>query len=161
LIPRNAAGAVGSQNDPVARAVTPARDTEKGDSMRTAAALLLAGFAATALAAPSWQAIGENANGNKVFVDTASVKSAKGVTTVGYRTEMKSALDTPGGGITSMRSTMQVNCKDMTAAGIEVVLFEDEAKGKIFSRNKAQKVEFLKEPVGSSADMVVRHVCKK
>lgn len=161
MIPRKGAGAARSQNDPVARAVTLAPDTKEGDSMRTAAALLLAGFAGTALAAPSWQAIGENANGNKVFVDTASVKSAKGVTTVGYRTEMKSALDTPGGGITSMRSTMQVNCKDMTAAGIEVVLFEDEAKGRIFSRNKAQKVEFLKEPVGSSADMVVRHVCKK
>ncbi len=150
-----------SQNDPVARADTPAPDTEEGESMRTAAALLLAGLATTALAAPSWLAIGDNANGNKVFVDTASVKSAQGVTTVGYRTEMKSALDTPGGGITSMRSTMQVNCKDMTAAGLEVVLFEDEAKGRIFSRNKAQKIEFLKEPAGSSADMVVRHVCRK
>jgi len=129
--------------------------------MRTAATLLLAGFAAAALAAPSWQAIGENANGNKVFVDSASVKTAKGITTVAYRTELKAGLDTPGGSITSMRSTMQVNCKDMTASGVEVVLYEDEAKGRIFSRNKAQKVEFLKEPAGSSADMVVKHVCKK
>jgi hypothetical protein len=161
LIPRKGAGVARSQNDPVARAVTPAPDTEEGESMRTAAALLLAGFAVTALAAPNWLAIGDNANGNKVFVDTASVKSAKGITTVGYRTEMKNALDTPGGGITSMRSTMQVNCKDMTAAGIEVVLFEDEAKGRIFSRNKAQKIEFLKEPAGGAADIVVRHVCKK
>jgi hypothetical protein len=143
------------------RAVPPAPDSEEDDSMRTAATLLFAGFAATALAAPNWQAIGENANGNKVFVDPASVKTAKGITTVGYRTEMKASLDTPGGGITSMRSTMQVNCKDMTAAGIEVVLYEDEAKGRIFSRNKAQKIEFLKEPAGSSADMVVKHVCKK
>lgn len=129
--------------------------------MRTATALLAAGFATAALAAPSWQAIGENANGNKVFVDTAGVKTAKGITTVAYRTEMKASLDTPGGGITSMRSTMQVNCKDMTAAGVEVVLYEDEAKGRIFSRNKAQKIEFLKEPAGSSADMVVKHVCRK
>jgi hypothetical protein len=161
LIPRKGAGAARSQNGPVARAVRPAPDTEEGEPMRTATALLLAGFAATALAAPSWLAIGENANGNKVFVDTASVTSAKGITTVVYRTEIKNALDTPGGGITSMRSTMQVNCKDMTAAGIEVVLFEDEAKGRIFSRNKAQKIEFLKEPAGGSADMVVRHVCRK
>ena len=129
--------------------------------MRTAATLILAGFATAALAAPAWQALGENANGNKVFVDTASVKTAKGITTVAYRTEMKTSLDTPGGGITSMRSTMQVNCKDMTAAGVEVVLYEDEAKGRIFSRNKAQRIEFLKEPAGSSADLVVKHVCKK
>jgi len=129
--------------------------------MRTAATLILTAFAASAFAAPSWQAIGENANGNKISVDTASVKTAKGITSVVYRTEMKSALDTPGGGITSMRSTMHVNCKDMTAAGVEVVLFEDEAKNKIFSRNKAQKIEYLKEPAGSSADMVVKHVCKK
>jgi hypothetical protein len=129
--------------------------------MRNAATLLVAGFAAGAIAAPTWQALGENANGNKVFVDTASVKTAGGITTVSYRTEMKAALDTPGGGITSMRSTMQVNCKDMTAAGLEVVLFEDEAKGRIFSRNKAQRIEFLKEPAGSAAEMVVKQVCKK
>lgn len=129
--------------------------------MRIATPLILAAFAATASAAPSWQALGENANGNKVFVDTASIKSAKGITTVVYRTQMKAALDTPGGGITSMRSTMHVNCKDMTAAGVEVVLFEDEAKNRIFSRNKAQKIEYLKEPAGGSADIVVKHVCKK
>lgn len=129
--------------------------------MRVATTLLLASVAVAAAAAPAWQSIGENANGNKVFVDPASVKTAKGVTTVTYRTEMKSALDTPGGGITSMRSTMQVNCTDMTAAGIEVVLYENEAKNKIFSRNKAQKIEYLNEPAGSSADMVVKHVCKK
>jgi hypothetical protein len=161
LIPRNACASSRSQNGPVAPAGAPAPATGKGESMRTAAALLLAGFATVTLAAPNWQAIGENANGNKVFVDTASIKAAKGVTTVGYRTEMKASLDTPGGGITSMRSTMQVNCKDMTASGIEVVLYEDEAKGRIFSRNKAQKVEFLREPAGSSADMVVKHVCRK
>lgn len=129
--------------------------------MRMVTPLILAAFAATASAAPSWQALGENANGNKVFVDTASIKSAKGITTVVYRTQMKAALDTPGGGITSMRSTMHVNCKDMTAAGVEVVLFEDEAKNRIFSRNKAQKIEYLKEPAGGSADIVVKHVCKK
>lgn len=128
--------------------------------MRLVIPCLLAVTAAAAAAAPAWQPLGENANGNKVFVDTSSVKSAKGVTTVTYRTLMRSALDTPGGGITSMRSTMQVNCKDGTAAGVEVVLYEDEAKGRIFSRNKAQKVEFLKEPAGSAADMVLRHVCK-
>lgn len=128
--------------------------------MRIAAPLIIAGVAAAAAAAPAWQALGENANGNKVFVDTASVKTVKGITTVAYRTVMKSALDTPGGGITSMRSTMQVNCKHRTAAGLEVVLYEDEAKGRIFAHNKAQKIEYLTEPAGSSADLVVRHVCR-
>ncbi len=125
------------------------------------APLIIAGIATAAVAAPAWQPLGENANGNKVFVDAASVKTANGITTVGYRTQMKEALDTPGGGITSMRSTMQVNCRDMTAAGLEVVLYEDEAKGRIFARNKAQKIEWLKEPAGSAADLVVRHVCRK
>jgi hypothetical protein len=161
LIGRNAHRCTASQNGPVAAAGTSSPATEKGNSMRIATTLLLAGFAATALAAPSWQGIGENANGNKVFVDTASVKTAKDITTVTYRTEMKAALDTPGGGITSMRSKMQVNCKDMTAAGIEVVLFEDEARNKVFSHNKAQKIEYLKEPAGSAADMAVKHVCRK
>ena len=66
-----------------------------------------------------------------------------------------------GGGITSMRSQMRVNCKEMTAAGVEVILFEDEAKNRAFARNKAAKIEYLKEPAGSSADLVIRFVCGK
>jgi hypothetical protein len=129
--------------------------------MRLLIPVVVATLAGTAAAAsPSWQPLGENANGNKVYVNPASVRTAKGLTTVTYRTELKAPMDTPGGAITSMRSTMQVNCKAGTAAGLEVVLYEDEAKGRIFARNKAQKVEFLKEPAGSAAEMVVRHVCK-
>jgi hypothetical protein len=112
-----------------------------------------------AAAAADWQPLGENANGNKVFYDKASVKKERGIVEVAYRTEMKTPLDTPGGGITSMRSRMKVDCKAMTAAGIEVVLYEDEAKGRIFSRNKAAKTEYLKEPVGGSADLVMKKVC--
>jgi hypothetical protein len=130
--------------------------------MRTELAIVLAGLAGGVLAAaPAWQPIGENANGNRVYVDKASVKSFAGITTVTFRTELKAPLDTPGGGITSMRSQMRVNCADMTAAGIAVTLFEDEAKNQAFARNKAAKVEYLKEPEGSSAAMVVKHVCSK
>jgi hypothetical protein len=128
--------------------------------MRIAAPVTLALFATAALAAAAWQPLGENANGNKVFVDPWSVRSADGITTVVYRTEVKGGLETPGGAITSMRSTMRVNCKDRTAAGVEVVLYEDEAKGKVFSRNRAQKIEYGKEPAGSAADMVIRHLCR-
>lgn len=130
--------------------------------MRGVAGIVLWGFAAcAAAAAPDWQAVGENANGNKVSYDKASVKRSGDIATVTYRTEMKNALDTPGGAITSMRSQMRVDCKNMTAAGIEVVLYEDEAKGKVFSRNKASKTEYLKEPAGGSADLVMKKVCAK
>jgi len=129
--------------------------------MKPLVAIALVTFAGTAMAAPDWQAIGENANGNRIYVDKASVKTAKGITDVAFRTELKAALDTAGGGITSMRSQMKVNCRDLTAAGVVVVLYEDEAKNKVFSRNKAAKIEYLKEPAGSSADLVVRHVCRK
>jgi hypothetical protein len=131
-------------------------------TMRTAVGIVLLGFAAGAAAAGTdWQAVGENANGNKVFYDKASVKRSGDIVAVTYRTEMKNALDTPGGGITSMRSQMRVDCKNRTAAGVEVVLYEDEAKGKIFSRNKAAKTEYLKEPAGGSADLVMKKVCAK
>ena len=129
--------------------------------MRAITLVALAGFAGVALAAADWQPIGENANGNRIFVDKASVKTAGGITAVTFRTELKIPLDTPKGGITSMRSQMKVNCKDATAAGIEVILFENEAKNQAFARNKAQKIEYLKEPAGSSADLVIKHVCAK
>jgi hypothetical protein len=129
--------------------------------MRTWIAIALAAAAGTAAAAPDWQPIGENANGNKVFVDRASVRTAADVTDVTFRTELKVPLDMPTGEVRSLRSRMKVNCKDMTAAGVEVVLFQDEAKDKAFARNKAPKIEYLKEPAGSAADLVVRHVCRK
>jgi hypothetical protein len=130
--------------------------------MRALLPLLFAGVAATAAAAqPEWQPIGENANGNKIYIDKASIKTAGATTTVTFRTELKTPIDTLKGGITSMRSQMRVRCKDMTAAGVEVILFENEAKNQAFARNKATKIEYVKEPDGSSADMVVKHVCKK
>jgi len=129
--------------------------------MKPLIVIALVTFAGAAMAAPDWQSIGENAAGNKIFLDKASVKNVKGIPDVTFRTELKTALDTAGGGITSMRSQMKVNCKDMTAAGVEVVLYEDEAKNKVFSRNKAAKIEYLKEPAGGSADIVVKHVCQK
>jgi hypothetical protein len=60
-----------------------------------------------------------------------------------------------------MRSQMRIRCKDMTAAGVEVILFENEAKNLAFARNRAEKMEYLKEPAGSSADLVVKHICVK
>jgi hypothetical protein len=131
--------------------------------MRITVTILIAAIAGSALAAgPDWQSIGENANGNRIYVDKASIKAAAGgATAVTYRTELKTPIETLRGGITSMRSQMRVNCRDLTAAGIEVVLFEDEAKNLAFARNKAAKIEYLKEPAGSSADLVVKYVCKK
>ena len=130
--------------------------------MRKALAIVMAAVAGSTLAAaPDWQAIGENANGNKIYVDKSSVKATGDTTSVVFRTELKTPVDTLQGGITSMRSQMRVRCKDMMAAGIEVILFENEAKNQAFARNKATKVEYLKEPEGSSADVVIKHVCKK
>ena len=130
--------------------------------MRALLSFLFAGVAATAAAAqPDWQPIGENANGNKIYIDKASIRTAGATTAVTFRTELRTPIDTLKGGITSMRSQMRINCKDMTAAGIEVILFENEAKNQAFARNKAAKIEFLKEPEGSSADMVVKQVCRK
>jgi hypothetical protein len=130
--------------------------------MRALLIFLCAGIANTAAAAqPDWRPIGENANGNKIYIDKASIRNIGATTSVTFRTELKTPIDTLKGGITSIRSQMRVNCKDMTAAGIEVILFENEAKNQAFARNKAAKIEFLKEPEGSSADMVVKQVCHK
>ena len=129
--------------------------------MRALIAVTLAAVAVSAAAAADWQPIGENANGNRIFVDRSSVNSAGGITSVTFRTELKVPLDMPNGAVTSLRSRMKVNCKDATAAGVEVVLYLDEAKDQAFARNKAPKIEYLKEPAGSSADLVVKHVCRK
>jgi hypothetical protein len=129
--------------------------------MRIWLAIAMAGVAGTAAAAADWQPVGENANGNRIFVDRKSVKAGAGVTDVTYRTELKTPLDMPNGAVTSLRSKMKVSCGDMTAAGVEVVLFQDEAKDVAFARSKAAKIKYVKEPAGSSADLVIRYVCRK
>jgi len=130
--------------------------------MRTLPALVLALIAGSAVAAaPKWEPIGETVNGNKVFVDQANLKASAGITSVTFRSEMKVPLDTPKGAITSMRASMKVNCKAMTSAGVEVILFEDEARNQIFSRGRAPKLDYVKEPEGSGAALVVKHVCRK
>ena len=132
--------------------------------MRIGLAITVAGVAlvaTAATAAPDWQPIGENVNGNRIYIDKASIKPSGTATAVTFRTELRTPIDTLNGGISSMRSQMRVNCKDGTAAGIEVILFENEAKNQAFARNKAAKIEYLKEPAGSSADMVVKYVCRK
>jgi hypothetical protein len=131
--------------------------------MRIVLTIAIAGVVGSVFAAgPDWQSIGENANGNRIYVDKASIRNAAGgAKAVMFRTELKTPIDTLRGGITSMLSQMRVNCSDMTAAGIEVVLYEDEAKDLAFARNKATRIEYLKEPAGSSADLVVRYVCKQ
>lgn len=129
--------------------------------MRTWPIFAVALAAGAAAAAADWQPIGENANGNRVYVDRSSVKTTGGITDVTFRTVLKVPLDMPAGALTSLRSRMKVDCKAMTAAGVEVVLFQDEATDRAFARNKAAKIEYLKEPAGSAADLVVRHVCAK
>lgn len=123
--------------------------------------LLLAALPSAAFAAPDWQPLGEDAGGNRVAVDAASIKTVGAITAVTFRTELKLPLETTGGAITSLRSHMRVNCKEQTAAGVEVVLFEDEAANRAFARNKAAKIVYAKEPAGSSADLVVHRVCRR
>lgn len=112
-------------------------------------------------AAPNWQPIGESVNGNRTFIDQANLKTANGITTVTFRADIRNPLETPNGAIRSMRATMRVDCRNMTSAGVEVTLFEDEAKNQVFSIGKAPKIEYGKEPAGSSADLVVKHLCRK
>jgi len=123
-------------------------------------ALLVAAGSAAA-AKPDWKAVGETVNGNRVYVDAANRRSSGGVILVTFRTVLKDPLETTGGAVTTLRSKMRVKCADETAAGIEVTLYEDEANNKVFARNRASEVVYRKEPPGSSADLVIRAVCRK
>ena len=123
-------------------------------------AFLVASGAAAA-AKPDWKAVGETVNGNHVYLDVANRRSSGGVQLVTYRTVLKDPLETAGGAVTTLKSKMRVRCADETAAGIEVTLYEDEARNKVFARNRASEVVFRKEPPGSSADLVIRAVCRK
>ena len=123
-------------------------------------AFLVASGAAVA-AKPDWKAVGETVNGNRVYLDVANRRSSGGVQLVTYRTVLKDPLETAGGAVTTLKSKMRVKCADETAAGIEVTLYEDEAKNKVFARNRASEVVYRKEPPGSAADLVIRAVCRK
>ena len=57
--------------------------------MRTGLTIVLSVVASGVLAAtPDWLPLGENANGNRIYVDRTSIKSAADTTSVTFRTEL-------------------------------------------------------------------------
>jgi hypothetical protein len=118
--------------------------------------VLIAG-SALALLAADWREAGVTSQGNRVFV--SDVKGKGDMRSAWIRIAYKEPLKTPDGMVKSSRAKVRVNCKDMTAAAEETIMYADEAINHVASRKKLANEPFAKEPGGSFGDVAVKAIC--
>lgn len=119
-------------------------------------------FAAAALAVPAfaaddWKEVGVTSQGNRVYV--SDVRGGGDMRSAWIRIAYKEPLKTADGVIRSSRAKVRVNCKDMTAAAQETIMYRDEAINQVASQKKLSREPFAKEPAGSFGDVAVRAIC--
>jgi hypothetical protein len=113
--------------------------------------------AAALFAATDWKEVGLTGQGNRVFV--GDIKGRGDMRSAWIRIAYKEPLKAADGLVRSSRAKVRVNCKDMTAAAEETIMYRDEAIDQVATRKKLKDEKFVKEPAGSFGDVAVRAIC--
>ena len=116
---------------------------------------------APAAAQGGWQQIGATSAGNTVFVNRASVQTAKGITTATVRVKLAKPGATPRGPITSTKSVVMLDCAKQTYAVKENTIYHDEKANRIYD-HKVIGIPGYGPPIkGGMPDIALAHLCKK
>jgi hypothetical protein len=116
-----------------------------------------AGVLALPLVAADWKEAGVTSQGNRVYV--SDVKGKGDMRSAWLRIEYKSPMKSANGMVKSSRAKLRVNCKDMTTAAEETIMYKDEAMNQIASQKKLNNEPFAKEPAGGVGDLAVKAIC--
>jgi hypothetical protein len=128
--------------------------------LRVLSAVLLL-LPAAAAAQGGWQQIGTTSAGNTVFVNRASVKTAKGITTATVRVKLAKPGTTPRGPITSTRSVVMFDCAKQTYAVKENTIYHDEKANRVYDK-KVIGIPGYGPPIkGGMPDIAIAHLCTK
>ena len=130
--------------------------------MRLLASILLAAlvWAPPALAA-RWEAVGESAKGNQVFIDASKLKAATGdVRAIAYRVLYATPIDLDGRSIASSRIDARFDCRSGTVTTDKITLFTDADGTRPLAQKRERVPLTVKEPAGSSGDVARLAVCK-
>lgn len=96
-----------------------------------AVALALSLFPGAALA-QRWTEIGTTNDGNKVYVNRATIVRQDSIVTATVRVVYTTPTPTPKGPINGSRAIAMFNCLRKTVAVKETIIWHDEAKGTIY-----------------------------
>jgi len=124
-----------------------------------AAVLLL--LPAPAAAQGGWRQIGTTSAGNTVFVNRASVKTSKGITTATVRVRLAKPGTTPRGPITSTKSVVMLDCAKQTYAVKENTVYHDEKANRIYDHRVIGIPGYGPPIKGGMPDIALANLCKK
>lgn len=124
-----------------------------------AALALLAGLPASA-AAQRWREIGTTNDGNKVYVNPASVVKTDSLVRAVVRVVYTTPKPTPKGPINGSRADATFNCLRRTVAVKETIIWHDEAKGTIYEKRTPRLPGY--GPIFNSnfSGVAWRHLCE-
>lgn len=124
------------------------------------APLVLALCASPAAAQKTWKEIGTTASGNKVSVDTRSVKRAGNLVSATVRVVFLPVVQTPKGPWASAQTKATVDCSRKLLAAKENAYFADTRGSKVVER-KVNKIPGYGQVLeGSLGSLAVKYLCK-
>ncbi len=111
-------------------------------------------------AAQRWTEIGTTSDGNKVYVNRATIVRKDSIVTATVRVVYTTPKDTPKGPITGSRAIAMFNCPRKTVAVKENIIWHDEAKGTIYLKRAPAIPGF--GPVFNSnfSGVALRYLCE-
>jgi hypothetical protein len=107
-----------------------------------------------------WQQIGSTSQGNPVFIDPKSVKTAHGITSAWIRVTFNKPVKMPKGDVTAARAHAMFDCAKKTLATKENALYLDEKTGALAQRTVNAQPGFGPTIGGSFADVALKYVCR-
>jgi hypothetical protein len=127
--------------------------------MRLVLLALVLGALPSAARAQRWTEIGTTNDGNKVYVNRATIVRADSIVTATVRVVYTTPKATPKGPINGSRAIAMFNCLRRTVAVKETIIWHDEAKGTIYEKRTPRIPGF--GPVFNSnfSGVALRYLC--
>jgi hypothetical protein len=126
---------------------------------RSLAILLAIAVLPAAARAQRWKEIGTTNDGNKVYVDPASIVKTDSIVSATVRVVYSTPKDTPKGTINGSRAKAMFNCVRKTVAVRETIIWHDERKGTIYEKRVPRQPGY--GPVFNSnfSGVALRYLC--
>jgi hypothetical protein len=113
-----------------------------------------------ATGAPAWEAAGETAGDNLVFVDIESMRTAGNLRTAWVRVVYRQPIQAGNVRVSSMQALAHFDCGSGENAGLRVLLYEDTEGEKLALAREEREVRFGQEPEGSVGRVAHIRVCR-
>jgi|JI9StandDraft_2_1071091.scaffolds.fasta_scaffold61076_2 hypothetical protein len=128
--------------------------------LRTLALVWSLALVSTRAEAQRWREIGTTSDGNKVYVNPATIVRTDSVVSATVRVVYATPKATPKGPITGSRAVAMFRCRERQVAVKETIIWHDEAKGTVFEKRTPRVPGY--GPVFNSnfSGVALRYLCE-